>query len=112
MNKEKFYDWWFSEIRFCGCGAPSEAIKLIRDYLINALNGKMFFDDPYLSGNERTNWFVLYSLDAWGLLEHGGGVCGSWLTDNGHEMCVFLASLSEEEIETLLDNPDEKGVVK
>lgn len=100
MNKQKFYDWWFLKIGFCACGNPSEVVKLIRDTLANP---KMVEWSPF-------HLFVLYSLDAWNLTEHGVGVAYSWLTPEGQDMYDFLASLTDDDIDTLLNDDDENGV--
>jgi len=81
---------------FCGCGNPDEGY----DALLETLRA-------YDEGGDRKAWayarggnwegpgsgydmLILYFLNAHGLMEHGGSVGGSWLTDKGKKVRAFL----------------------
>jgi hypothetical protein len=86
----------FLKDKWCGCGAPWEATKYLMDVLHmfrpDEGEDKRFCDARYASrkeffkGNDGLQFFVLYTVDNWGLLEHGGGVGGSWFTQKGQEV--------------------------
>lgn len=105
MDKQKFYEWWFSTAKFCGCGNQGVVITIIRDYLNYSKIHRDFFGMP-VDTDSGYHWLMLYLLDSWGFTEHGGGVRGSWLTDTGVEMSDFLGSLTEDEIGKLTDAED------
>lgn len=86
-------------MRFCGCGNPDDAYGALRDTL-----------DAYDNDEARGGWdgrvqrtkdwwaklgdgyahLLLYFIDAAGLLEHGGSVGGSWLSEDGKLVLGFL----------------------
>ena len=80
----------------CGCGNPDLVWESIHKYLENySLTG----DDC----NKRTisldtgeALFLAYFLTEIGLLEHGGSVHGSWLSDEGKEVLEFLRLAAPE----------------
>ncbi len=91
-----------AELGLCGCGGPDEAYALVRDVLSLA----PFYDDwkavEQLIG-ERACYFVLYQLDRCDLIEHGGGIGGSWLTEKGK---LYLGLMKQYS----LDQVDESGL--
>jgi hypothetical protein len=90
---------------FCGCADPDGALQLIHDAL------RVLTEAPEWKANDQ-NWtnayakyknaklaifktdgietFVLYVLDKKGLVEHGGSVFGSWLTNDGQLLLDLL----------------------
>lgn len=86
------------QLGFCGCGCPEEAYALVRDIL----NLAPFYDNPEaietLTG-KAAYYFVLYQLDRCDLIEHGGGIGGSWLTDRGKLYLPLLNAHSHDEID-------------
>lgn len=87
-------------LRFCGCGNPDDAYNLVRDLLSLA----PFFDhrtevQERIGGGPGVEDLVLYSLDGAGLLEHGTGIGGSWLTAKGRHYLSLMQRHEYEEIE-------------
>lgn len=87
-------------LRFCGCGNPDEAYALVRDLLALA----PFFDHRpevrnRIGGGPGVEMLVLYSLDGAGLIEHGTGIGGSWLTPKGRHYLDLMQRHEWEEIE-------------
>lgn len=82
---------------YCGCGNPEEALELIHDLLKAA---------PYYENRERLKellpttgleMLVLGALDNAQLVEHGGSIGGSWLTDRGKQVLAALDQVAAEE---------------
>ena len=87
-------DPWLFEMRnklpFCGCGDPGAAIMLIRRVL------ELHDDDDFprltrnLISDDGMRMLILGSLDDAGLLEHGGTIDGSWLTEDGRRFLTVM----------------------
>ena len=76
---------------FCGCGNPEAAWQTVRDYLHNfSLRGDDWSKRQLPSDPTGEQWIVVYLLDHWKLTEHGTGIFGSWLTDDGEIVLEFL----------------------
>lgn len=93
-------------LRFCGCGNPEDAYALVRDLLALA----PFYDHQAevrerIGGGPGVEMLVLYALDGAGLIEHGTGIGGSWLTAKGRH---YLALMLRHEWEDIDD--DETGL--
>ncbi|MGL5711817.1 MAG: hypothetical protein ACRCX2_02255 [Paraclostridium sp.] len=97
----------FDTMDFCSCGRSDEISFMIRDVL-RAIENKrlnwdtMKFEDYYeifnkelietigFDSNHIVFEFILHVLNSAGLLEHGSGVGGSWLTGYGEDvLCAF-----------------------
>ena len=89
---QHLYKLFCDDLRTCGCGNPEQVYALVRDLLELA----PFHQHPekiaerigasaedYRNGDLGAYYMVLYVLDDARLIEHGGGVGGSWLTDKG-----------------------------
>jgi hypothetical protein len=97
----------------CGCGSPETVAGFVRDVLTayrerwastDKLDMFKLEDRPAMKAawdahdatiavllpSDGVRYFVLYLLNHWELLEHGGSVGGSWLTDKGKAMLVAL----------------------
>lgn len=81
---------------FCNCGCPGANVEFVGQVL-----SVLASDDPWdvqnaklreMAGSEVVHDFVLYVLDDKNLLEHGGSIGGSWLTNKGR---AFLAAVEE-----------------
>lgn len=101
---------WFnqvtSDLGFCGCGSPEEAFWLVRDLLRLC---------PFYENRQAVQarlpdlgveMLVLYTIDHAGLIEHGGSVGGSWITEKGQR----LLDLLERWDEAAIDEASDKGV--
>lgn len=104
----------------CGCGDPEAVVTLVRDVLTviqqrwddSKRFGPLVFNNPELHAiykredealkallpSDGLYYFVLYMLTHWDLLEHDGGVGGSWLTDKGKQALFALTAHTPEEI--------------
>lgn len=87
---------WFSKMKFCGCGDP-EGVKAWLLAVLEALQRRSEsgwkdnqVEETVLKAPNDLLYFVFYTLDAMGLLEHGGNVRGSWLTEEGKELLSML----------------------
>lgn len=111
----------------CGCGQPEEAVRFLRDVLQTYAERRKATDILDLgifdqgSPTRQQAWerhaealaallpspgirfFVLYILSDWGLLEHGGSVDGSWLTDKGGGVLEALNHEREDSFEKLCE---------
>lgn len=73
----------------CGCGSPEAWAQ----FLLNVLS-----DPSQTRGmDDGLRYFVLYTLDAMGLTEHGSSVDGWWLTEKGREVQSALLHETEDE---------------
>jgi len=96
-----------SDLKFCGCGDPESVYELVRDLLglfqerSDAWERDRQEHPPFgqagsdpargiwqqikdlIGGGDGTYYAVLYWLDGSGMIEHGGSVAGSWLTQKG-----------------------------
>lgn len=67
---------------------------------LNLKEEKVIGDKFYL--NEGVVQIVLNVLDCCGVLEHGGSIGGSWLTNYGKELLEYLNALSNEDLQFAL----------
>jgi len=92
-------DYMGKDYHFCGCGAPGEAYKYLRDVLNMISAGS---DDDwdvkyekrkeYFKDIPGIEYFTYYMIDNMELTEHGGSVLG-WLTEKGVELRDMLNEL-------------------
>lgn len=87
-------------LRFCGCGNPDDAYNLVRDLLSLA----PFFDHraevrERIGGGPGVEDMVLYALDGAGLIEHGTGIGGSWLTAKGRHYLTLMRRYEYEDVD-------------
>lgn len=100
--------FYYEKLKWCGCGMPEIAKKVIRDYLEIVNNDsdkkcdelKKRFGVEYVYDNELL-LCLAYALDAAKFTEHGSSVGGAWLADEG-KMFLWLLKHNEE-----LDNLDD-----
>lgn len=72
----------------CGCGQPDLMWEAIHKYLENYDLEDWNKRTLNLSNGEQ--YFLAYFLTHIGLIEHGGSVSGSWITESGKEVLEFL----------------------
>lgn len=82
---------------FCGCGQPWEALALIHRVLKLAPLYASQDELERLLPGPGVQMIVLYALTEADLLEHGGSIGGSWLTDTGKLALATLDAIAEEE---------------
>lgn len=109
---ERIHAAYFERWKFCGCGDPEAVAELVRDVLA-AIEQRWEASqaEPEVWGpasqsayeeceralqalipNKVLTEFVLYSLDAWGYLEHGSNIGGAWLTEEGEQILAALST--------------------
>jgi hypothetical protein len=86
---------FYTDIGLCGCGNAEEAFDLVRDLLNLAPFYEHRQEVAALVGTGATGHIVLSALDNADLLEHGGTIHGSWLTDKGEWYQKALASITD-----------------
>lgn len=84
-NRHEYYNLYKKEITDC---------FNLKDYNTN--------NNEY-SINESVIQCFLNVLNNCDVLEHGGGIGGSWLTKYGKQLLEYLNELSDEELEWILD---------
>lgn len=106
--EEEFLTGFFGEVfGFCGCGCLSMSIKFVRDILNSYEDREEDNLSPYLNfdkakevcGNDNITDFMLHWLDSMELTEHGSSVYGSWLTEKGEALRIYLKKVVKEEEE-------------
>lgn len=111
MNKDELqhvYKVLWDDLPMCGCGSPETAVALVHELLKLA----PFYDHTHakiadLIGTPGAYYLVLGSLDEAGLIEHGGMIDSSWLTDKGQWFLRALNAASDAE--TLIASVEEVG---
>lgn len=123
MNKEclqQISNWWYRELNFCGCGRPNDVLIYIAEYLralSTTYDGREDPDwaerhdildalllSPKSEGAKHRSvydyapqLFLAYWLDSKGYTEHGGGVGGAWVTDEGRDLLGLLDGITEDD---------------
>jgi hypothetical protein len=111
----------------CGCGSPESAVRFVYDVL-SAIRTRWDDSKPLslfrpqdrpaldrvwaeqaaamkaLLPTDGIEYFVLYILNDWDLLEHGVSVGGSWLTEKGKAMLAALDREVGDEFHTLCES--------
>jgi hypothetical protein len=92
----QFWEW----ANLCQCGQPETIVRIIHGALIAHSEPGPHFEggpDARLMADPLT-MFVLYAVDAWGLTDHGGGIGGAWLSDDGIRLRDALAKVNPETV--------------
>lgn len=105
-------DFFLYEIMdFCGCGIPFTSMMDVRNYLtIVKINHEKSFDEGHkltekifgvkCACDNSLLQFMAYTLDSYGLTEHGTSINGAWLEDLGKKCLTILDIVFEEEKKT------------
>jgi hypothetical protein len=85
--------WLWSILGGCGCGSSDElaerAVKVLKLFTTEHMERSWsIYDDP-------TNEVIAHWMDSKGLIEHGTGIGGSWLTDKGKEIYEAIKKLED-----------------
>lgn len=82
------------QLGLCGCGNPEDAYDLIRGLLALAPFYDHHKEIQELLGpvpeHSAMHWIVVCVLDNAGLIEHGGGIGGAWLTKKGTHYLTLM----------------------
>lgn len=77
----------------CGCGSSGKADRLLEVLKWTSLSHEDKFKLlPSGLYTDRYYEFCGHILDHFGLIDHGGSICSSWITDSGKELLEFLSS--------------------
>lgn len=115
MKHSDFEYWLLNSYRnndsWCWCNQPEEGLKLIRDILnlCPLYENENWKKVKKLLGSDGAFQLIIGDLNNRDLLEHGGGMVGSWLTDLGKEIREYLNSinLDKDYLDTyILDKKD------
>lgn len=117
---EKLREIYFEKLKFCGCGRPQDTMLFIKDFLnviYDKFESKLNYDEyqnrlkeVFQFQNIENHFtdtqygifqFVAYYLDEIGIIEHGGGIGGAWLSDVGKQLRDLLNNV--EDFETIMD---------
>ncbi len=94
----------FLQEHFCGCGDPESAcrslLRLLEQFSSHD-HEAAYLALPKWIPDDGIMFLVLYWLDRQSLIEHGGGVLGSWLTDKGKETLEALRREAPDDFEAL-----------
>jgi hypothetical protein len=83
------------EMNLCGCGTDAHWVVVQRILDLAAKphderEGKGFYQDEWWEFSAKV-------MDGWGLLEHGGGIGGAWITDDGRLLLEFLRDFGTDD---------------
>jgi hypothetical protein len=94
---------FYTELHQCGCGSPQETWELIHELLSLA----PFYEDGRWKQVEgilgRAYGFVLGVLAEVELLEHGGSVGGSWITEKGRWLLEAVGTVGLSDLDEKVD---------
>lgn len=111
MDAEELSEFYYDHLKWCGCGEPWAALSFLGEVLAaidqrhpegvseeesHAAYMKLF-EVLGMEANPGLAYGYLYSIDAYGLLEHGSTIRGSWLTAKGKEVMKAIQNCSKEE---------------
>lgn len=102
--------FYYEELKFCDCGNPEDIMQLIKD-ILNQIEHKRDDEKTYEDNQEEiikifnfngkvnhaVRDFILNYLDIVGLLEHGGSIGGSWLTEKGQVILSLMNQVDDFE---------------
>lgn len=104
-----FRDIYFGEMGMCNCGNPEDVKKFLYELLKNHkghISGEITYDEMVKTREriiKETDTdvifeFVFHVFERIGLLQHGGSVYGSWLTEKGERFFDLLSeNLSDDD---------------
>jgi hypothetical protein len=103
---DHLYVIFCTKLPYCGCGNPEDGYRLIQQLLALA---PLYANDHWrkareLCGSDGAHQLILAALTDADLMEHGGSIGGSWLTDRGRWVLWAVEQIGGiEALETLLD---------
>jgi hypothetical protein len=109
LTAHQLNHFFMDELHLCGCGSPEAAACLVRDILrlCPLYDNRKGIEE--LLPNDGVQYLILGWLTDTDLLEHGGGIGGSWLTDKGKTVLASLEEISkaDAELETIFPDSTE-----
>ncbi len=86
---------WITIMGACGCGtgvAPYRAVEILENFKKEYTDKTRFDVYDNLADEVIAHW-----LDKVGLLDHGGSIGGSWITDKGKEVLAEIEGMECQE---------------
>ena len=111
-SQEERLDWLYGALGICGCGIPDDVLTWVAELLrlVDRKFERGIPDDEFtlrcravedhfheICSQATAEYAIWYWLDSRGLLEHGGGIGGSWLTEYGRHVLTVIEALSLEQ---------------
>lgn len=91
----QFWNW----ANLCYCGNPHHMIEVLRTALaLHSAPGEKYEPLPPGTMDSPMALFVMYTLDAWKLTDHGGSVYGAWLTESGVRLREALLKVDPDTV--------------
>lgn len=100
MTPAEAHDVLVDDLGFC-CGDMDAAYALVLQYLELSAKERSFYSLLEKTADEGRGVFfaLLYWLDKADLLEHGGGITGSWLTPKGEQLLEAMRGKTWDDLE-------------
>lgn len=107
-RQEKFENVYYNTLGMCGCGSPNE----VKNFLFNLLENHRKYKDSEITYEEMAGSrktliqssdpdivfeIIFHTFENSKLLEHGGSVYSSWLTEEGREFLKLLSEFKDEQ---------------
>lgn len=95
----------YEKLHWC-CGRPEQVLRAIHEVLKQSKHNHTiadrggFYSNCYEDGYKQFMW---HALNDAGLLEHGSGVGGSWLTDEGEYLLKLLEEKGVTEVSEMME---------
>lgn len=99
----------YNDLGICGCGLPGEAYERVYEMLVRARNREnlmVIANDSLACGLE---YFMAYTLDDRGFIDHGFNIDNSWITPKGKAMIEFIELIRPHDYE-YAEDADENPV--
>lgn len=90
MTQDNFLFETFGKVPLCGCGNPNATWLLLRRTLEHCNSDGWQALRRDLLPDEGVRYLALGVLDSAGLIEHGGTIDCSWLTDDGYKFLALM----------------------
>lgn len=114
MKNREVLDIIFNDLCLCGCGRPedilryiTEALRAYREVLDTDWSEEARKKAELFTDGILREW-TAHIMDSAGLLDHGTGIHGAWITDKGREFLLALEKYAPEKwLDPMFDAGDE-----
>lgn len=106
MTEKELEEFYYSDLKWCGCGEPVASLEFLGKVLRAIYAGDTSVLDDLIPYKTKTglSFGYLYTLDAYGLIEHGTDIRYGWLTDKGKEV---MKAIFAYDLEKVLVDPED-----
>lgn len=80
----------YNALGICGCGLPGDAYEKVYEMLSRARHRKKLITARGRSPLVGYQYFMAYTLNDRGFIDHGCCIDGAWLTDKGLALIEFI----------------------